>query len=560
MKTLKHTLYVSIAVVMNSLPFGEGWGGAYAQKILKDTMIHVVKSFQPTIADAYKINDLPVVKDSVPPVLQLSYAIRSKKINTPFTVEPLKPAKMVGEPLTKLYSSFVKVGGGNYNTPYAEAFYNNLRSKDISYGAHLKHFSSKATLDGYGFGGLSDNQAELYAKKFLRKHTLSGNVDYNRNAVHYYGYDTALVKPSDNSLTKQVYANIGVNTALQSHYTDSLHINYLLKLKYYNHSDSYNTLENNINASADFSGYYEKQLIHLPLNVDFYNNKATTVIPNSLLLGLAPYITSSGEKWSTSIGLGIAMENQQDNKKFLFFPNIDFNYNIADNIIVPFAGIRGGIKRNSLKLLTQENPFLVPNPDLASTSTKEFYGGLRGSVSKSVSYTTRATYSFVDDLCLFASDNTRVLKKGFNTVYDNAKVLNLMGELQYQQTEKIKFIAKGEYNKYTMKNEDRAWQRPAWQTTLSVNYNLKSKIVATADVFAYGKRFDREISTNGNTVVVTTKELKPILDANIGLEYRYSKKLSAFLNMNNLGFARYYYWNNYPSYKFNFLAGVTVVF
>ena len=190
MKTLKYSVGIALAVVMHSLPFGEGWGGVYAQKLLKDTTLQVVKSFQPTIADAYKINDMPIVKDSVPPTPRLNYSINSKKVFTPFTVARLQSAKMLGEPLSKLYSTLVKIGAGNYNTPYAEAFYNNLRSKEMSYGAHLKHLSSRADYEGYGFGGFSDNVVGLYGKKFIHKHTLSANLDYTRNVVHYYGYDS----------------------------------------------------------------------------------------------------------------------------------------------------------------------------------------------------------------------------------------------------------------------------------------------------------------------------------------------------------------------------------
>src|SRR6185503_6068699 len=76
----------------------------HAQKTLKDTTFVIVKQFQPTIADAYKINDMPMVKDSVPPVPKLNYVISSKKVFTPYNVETLKPAKMVGEPLSKLYN------------------------------------------------------------------------------------------------------------------------------------------------------------------------------------------------------------------------------------------------------------------------------------------------------------------------------------------------------------------------------------------------------------------------------------------------------------------------
>ena len=540
----------------------EGWG----QKILKDTMVSVVKSFHPTIADAYKINDMPIVKDSIPPAPQLTYFINSKKVFTPFTVETLPSAKMVGEPLTKLYHSFVKVGAGNYNTPYAEIFYTNGRSKDISYGTHLKHFSSRADMEGYGFGGSSDTRIELFGKKFFRKHTLTANLDYDRNVIHYYGYDTSIVHLSDNDSIKQRYSNIGGNVSLQSHYTDSVHLNYLLNLKYYNLTDFYKTSENNVYVAGDFSGYLEKQLVHVPITVDYYNNKSTADTTNSVLIGLAPYISASGEKWNTRIGVGISLEgNQNDKSRFLFYPNIDFNYNVVENIIIPYAGLSGGLKKNSLKTLTDENPFLVPNPRMKNTNTKwEMYGGLRGSISKTLSYNARTSYKKSDDLYFFVNDNSDGVIKGFNVVYDDATIWNIHGELQFQSAEKIKLIAKCDYNKYTMATELKPWHRPALQFSFSANYNLKNKIVLSADVFVIGKRFAYTPSQGqglGVIVVYTSiNELKTIVDANLSLEYRYSKKLSAFANLNNLGFKRYEIWNNYPSYKFNFLAGVSVGF
>jgi hypothetical protein len=575
MKNVKHLLFALLIFFSPLLRRGAG-GEAFGQKILKDTMLHVVKSFQPTIADVYKMNDMPVVKDSIPPPPHLNYGINSKKIFTPFTVENLKSAKMLGEPLAKLYSTLLKIGGGNYNTPYAEIFYNNLRSKEMSYGAHLKHLSSKATYDGFGFGGFSDNEIGLYGKKFLRKHTLSANLDYGRDVVHYYGYDTSMFHITDagENFTKQRYSNFGTNVSLQSHYTDSLHLNYLTNLKYYNLTDFYKTSENNICATADVSGYYEKQLVHVPVSVDYYNNRSEKDSTHSVIAGLTPYITSSGDKWSTRLGMGITVEGTQHSKsRFLFYPNIDFNYNVLENIIVPYAGISGGLKKNSLQTLTDENPFLVPAPDLKNTNTKwEMYGGVKGSISKNISYNTRTSFGRVQDMYFFVNDNSDFFKKGFNAIYNDVTLWNLHGELQFQTSEKIKMIAKGEYNKYTLVPARSAadtlvfkpWHKPLWQTTLTVNYNLKNKIIATADFFMYGTRYAyTPSSAQGNGITVTStriNKLKPIFDANIGLEYRYSKKLSGFVKFNNLGFSRYYLWNNYPSQKFNFLAGVTMVF
>ncbi len=115
-----------------------------------------------------------------------------------------------------------------------------------------------------------------------------------------------------------------------------------------------------------------------------------------------------------------------------------------------------------------------------------------------------------------------------------------------------------------MTNELKPWHRPALQLTFSANYNLKNKIVVNADVFVVGKRFAYSDAfgqgTNITISATSVEELKSIVDVNLGIEYRYSKKLSGFLNFNNLGFKRYEIWNNYRSYKFNFLAGITMSF
>lgn len=544
-----------------------------AQKILKDTMLTVVTEFIPTVADAYKINDMPTVKDSIPPVPKMTYVISSKKIPTPYTIEPINAAKMVGEPLQKLYNGLIKIGAGNYNTPYTEIFYNNGRSKKYSLGSRFRHFSSKANLEGYGFGGNSENEMELIGKKFMRKHTLAGTIFHDRDVVHYYGYDTSSITITDTRYIKQRYAYTGSHVSLQSHYTDTSILNYFLKLKYYHLSDLYKTAENNVYASADFSGYYEKQLVHIPFTIDYYNNPSATDTANSAIASLSPYISSKGDKWNLKLGIGIIIEaNPNDKSRFLFIPSIDFNYNVIENIIIPYAGVTGALKRNSLKTLTDENPFLIPNPLLKNTHEQwKIYGGLRGSLSKTVFYNTFTSYSKVNNMYFFINKNYDIAKHGFDLIYNDASVWNIHGELGFQQTEKIKLFAKGDYNHYYLDGDielhnadtnhvDAPWYRPSLQLSFSANYNLKDKIVVTSDLFFIGERLAREKITGSGLVSYVNRKLKPIFDANFGIEYRYSKKLSAFLHLNNLGFKRYYLWNNYPSYKFNFLVGVTAAF
>jgi outer membrane receptor protein involved in Fe transport len=54
--------------------------------------------------------------------------------------------------------------------------------------------------------------------------------------------------------------------------------------------------------------------------------------------------------------------------------------------------------------------------------------------------------------------------------------------------------------------------------------------------------------------------LGSIIDANLGLEYRYDKRLSGFLQINNLAAQRYLQFYNYPVMPIQVLAGITCKF
>jgi hypothetical protein len=50
------------------------------------------------------------------------------------------------------------------------------------------------------------------------------------------------------------------------------------------------------------------------------------------------------------------------------------------------------------------------------------------------------------------------------------------------------------------------------------------------------------------------------VDMNISAEYRYSKKVSAFIQFNNFTAKKYQYWQNFPVQSINILGGITLSF
>ena len=147
-------------------------------------------------------------------------------------------------------------------------------------------------------------------------------------------------------------------------------------------------------------------------------------------------------------------------------------------------------------------------------------------------------------------------------MYDDVKYTRVIAEFGYHYQDRLKVMLRGQYNDYFLDNEDYAWHKPELEISLGVNYNMQDKIYARAELFTRGKMYAKvyEYDVLDGSMQVSAEELKAMIDLNLGFEYRYSKVLSGFINLNNMLGQRYYHWYNYPSYRFNLLLGVTYSF
>jgi hypothetical protein len=114
----------------------------------------------------------------------------------------------------------------------------------------------------------------------------------------------------------------------------------------------------------------------------------------------------------------------------------------------------------------------------------------------------------------------------------------------------------GDFWNYDMKNELKAWHMPYFDFFINFKYNWSNKIIATADVYAYSDRWAKRY----DATTVAPEKLSAYIDGSVGVEYCFSKILSAFVNVNNIGSAKYKQWHHYPSFGINLLAGVTYGF
>jgi hypothetical protein len=194
---------------------------------------------------------------------------------------------------------------------------------------------------------------------------------------------------------------------------------------------------------------------------------------------------------------------------------------------------------------------------------------LKGNNGIDGNYVASVSYSLIDDMLLFANivypDTVPVLWNGerlergnhFIAVPDEAEVLNIHGEVSGNITDKLSFNAGGNYYKYTLSANQYAWNKPDWDGRIGMNYNLRNKIIAGAEVTALGSRklMSSESTAGWMTLdpVVTTEPFH--INLGLSAEYRYTKILSFWVKVNNISYNRYYEWAYYPSQMFNFLVG-----
>ncbi len=541
-----------------------------AQEEKIDKQVQVVKAYQPKMGNAYKISELPEITDTTQTDVRFDYYLLPKRIDTDFEVNPIPAARMVGEPLTELYGNYIKLGLGSKISPEIELHLMNKRSKEHAYGAYFNHHSSggKVTLDNgdRNYAGYSDNQLKLFGEKFFDNSVLSADAGLDRNTRYFYGYNTDIdttFEKSDKADIKQNFLRLNFSADYKTTYVDSAHLNYDIDFDYNYVEDHFNTTENRFQLYGEFDKYYENNIIGLNTGFTSVKQNSSLDTVSNTLYEFNPWIGKFGDEWRIQGGVNFIAEVADGNTKARFYPVARMEYNIVEHYVIPYAGVDGKIQLNSYQAVTKNNPFVLPGLNVANTNYKMiFFAGLKGNLSSSTFYNVKLNYSFFDNMHFFTRNimATDSAANQFDVTYYEGEVMNLFGEISFDMSEKLTLRAEGNLYQYTFYSDEengiapKPWHKPSFDLTLTGKYNLRNKILLQTDIYFSGKRWVRSIETE------TAKELDGYVDVNFGLEYRYSKVLSGYLDFRNLLADNYNKWNNYPVYGLQAFLGITYAF
>ena len=340
---------------------------------------------------------------------------------------------------------------------------------------------------------------------------------------------------------------------LHSMHADSFHVNYKAALEYYYFTHDFNETEHGAKASLEF----DKKLRVLDIAAELggvflgHYHDWDTLVGSKTIFWFNPSVSKGSSQWRL-LG-GVNFYGEVIDGEFIphLYPRALFQFNMVKQIIIPYFGVDGYLETNSNRHVVEENPYIVPTLSVRPTSHRLIgYAGLKGHITRAVSYNLKASYSLIDDAYFYVNDNSDPLMNQFNVVYDDVSLGKLHGELAIRPGDSWKVFLKGNYYSYiTMVKEDRPWNKPEFDISLQLRYNMGDKIILDAGIYTIGSRyFENYNAAEEETLPLT-------FDLNLGAEYRYSKLLSFWVKFNNMAAQSYYLYNQYPSYKFRAMLG-----
>ena len=557
------------------------------------------------LRDATRLNVWPQTKDSIVEMTKIKYTT----LPTPkaITIEPkLIPAAKINveEKLPYLYKGYLKAGYGTYNTIPIDFYFSDGRSKKGTYGIHYQFLRG----DGVSLNDkdsipdrYSDNKAEIWGKWFIKKYQLLGKFNWDRNVSHWYGYNNKTVNEGpvfDSLQFDQRMNTFGGGLSFFTYERDTGDFNFRGDIYLRNTTDIRNNKETNFDILLHGRSLVDSTLYSMDVGVNwngfkFFGPDISGKIENHLdtnvydfqlpdkvyqnrnfdnaIIKFVPTASTTWRDLRAKIGAGLYID-ARGSQSAHFYPLAELSYNLFHGIVVPYAGIRGNLEPTTYYGLYQLNPFVQPFPDLRNRNNKlDAYAGIGGAVSSTVSYAAGVNYFKWDDFAYFINDSLSSPADGYYTwgnqftvLYDELSAINFHGELAYYAGEKWKGNIRVDYFNYTTVDTDHPWHQPALKLLANGQYNLKNKFIISTDLFYNGARWAKSlVPVEGVTQAANGSyeyKLKGFLDANFRVEYRYNKRLSAWLQLNNAFALKYQRWGAYNNQQLVAMLGASYSF
>lgn len=551
-------------------------------------VVNVVKPYTPTISDAFKVKETPAAEDDDNTKKEpIKYNIFSFPVASTFTPSKGRAAGVDREKEGRLFKNYFTSGFGLYMTAFAELYVTeNIGDNDYVSGM-VKHLSSNGGIKDLELNDQYMNSSiDLTYGSKTSEMTWNADVGYQMQKYYWYGLpsDYGLTLPAEDRSAvidrideMQTYHNAYVGGRLT--FSESAFNE--ISLNYNRFFDAYDSAENRLLVKPSFSFDIGENTIKTEIIADYvggeFANDYFDIAPikyGFANFGISPSFSMTKDDWSFDLGASAYYSADLENRDngFYIYPNAIASLKVVGDVMVFYAGAQGTLQQNTYRDFTNANPYVSPTLFIQPTDRQfDTFAGLKGKLSNYVSYNVRGSlmserskpmfiHNYYDDSILI--QEMYQYGNSFGLVYDNVRTLGFLGELKADFSKNVSLGINAKFNKYTMDNQEEAWNLPELQFGANLDVNITPKLYAGADVFFTGERKDLERKFNAVTGLneFSVKTLNSYFDANAHVGFKYSERLTFWLRFNNIANQAYEKWLHYPVQPFQAMVGASYKF
>ncbi len=522
-----------------------------AQDSAKRKTIDITSQFKPVLREAEKLNfhASPSVSDTAKP--KLNYDIPSKFLLLSYQPGELKPVALQPDSVLEWRNDdYIKVGVGSVHLPYIKTGFSFGDGKSTFFNIFANEYISKGKLP-YQQNSATDIKLTGTIKS-QNNLEWDGALNYKFDGNYLYGFQPDSLKFNKDDL-KQNFQTFGGRLSMHNMVPTEFGLTYNPNVSVSVFSDNHSPgateansvlnlpLRKEIGKTFAFDLGFTANLTNYRLNSNAINNNVFYVSPALL------YKTSS-------VNVRAELTPSWDQKTFHLLPNFSADINPFEGKKMVFQlGWISYYDKGSYQRFESINPWLAQPTTLLNTRVQERFAGIKGSLTDHIIYSAKVAFNQYWNMPLFVNDSVGG-GKDFLIRYDSSlKDFVVHGEIAYTTGEQFSISAGLSLHQYKTSTEYRAWGMLPVEFNSTLRWQILKDFWLKSDFWAWdGANY---LAKNGQT-----GKNNPAVDLNAGVEYRITKKLNLWLQMNNIFNSKYQRWNQYQSYGFNILGGIVFSF
>ena len=531
-----------------SSPKKEKESVAVSRDTSKPNVVVLYSNFRPTLRNAAKINfnaATPVLDTTKIP---LTYRVPAQNLFFSYQPVPIKPlAISIDSAKHWQNDQYIKVGYGNFSTPYLEAgaaFGDGIHSSTM---VHAKFTSSKGNKN---FQQFSKARVEVLGNYSTSSNLeWSGKLFYDNSNQYQYGYEPSTLVFNKEQLQQQ-FNTAGVRIGLKNKQPNNFGITYKPNIGVNYFFDSKDGKEINLVAKLPVNKAFGSMFaFDLGLTADITTYQTKTLNIKNNLFYLEPTIQFKTPNVKINAGIVTGWDNQINS----ILPNIAAEAKINGDKFVLQVGWIGYYQKNTYQSLAAMNPWLRQPNTLINTRTNEQYAGFKGSAGSHFTYNAKLAFLKMNGQPLFVND--AVDGKSFLVLNEpDLQALRIHGEVGYTVQEKFSLIAAATINQFTkVSSFDKAYGLLPLEITGALRWKVLRDLHFKTDVFFWD-------GASYLSKSLQSQKLNAAIDLNAGLEYSVLPRLNLWLQFNNLLNSKYQRWNQYEVLGMNVIGGIVYSF